>query len=284
MFYKNKNYMKPIQFAKPFMAIVLICLTFIACKKDSYTTAPPTLLKSWNVILNAKFENPAPAGRTETGTASLELYSDSTLKYTVTVTGLASGDVLNAAHIHVGNAITNGAVVLGFNPTFVNGVATATISLRKSLADSIINATTDFYVNVHSTQVGSGLIRGQIDNPVTFATDVAMSGSQEVPAVTTTATGVALLRLTADKTLYGRVTISNLEAGDALTAAHIHTGATGTNGSVIVGLISGSTDFGLPLKITGISDANIALIQTGQVYVNAHSTRYGDGIVRGQIR
>ncbi len=276
--------MKTLQIAKSFLAIVLVCLSLIACKKNADTTVPPTLLKSWNVLLNAKFENPAPAGRTETGTAKLELYSDSTLKYTVTVTGLATSDALTAAHIHVGNAITNGAVVLGFNPTFVNGVATATISLRKSLADSIINATTDFYVNVHSTQVGSGLIRGQIDNPVTFATDVAMTGTQEVPAVTTTATGVALLRLTSDKTLYGRVTISNLEVGDVLSAAHIHTGATGTNGGVIVALISGSADFGLPLKITGISDANIALIQTGQVYVNAHSSRFPGGIVRGQIR
>ena len=276
--------MKPLQIAKPFLAIALICLSFAACKKDSVTTVPPTLLKSWNVILSAKFENPAPAGRTETGTAMLELYSDSTLKYSVSVTGLASGDALNAAHIHVGNAITNGGVILSFNPTFTGSTATATVNLRKSLSDSILNATTDFYVNVHSTQVGSGLLRGQIDNPVIFATDVTMVGTQEVPSVTTTATGVALLRLTNDKTLFARVTISNLEAGDVLSAAHIHTGATGTNGGVIVGLISGSTDFGLPLKITGISDANIALIQTGQVYVNAHSTRYGGGIVRGQIR
>ena len=276
--------MKPLQIAKPFLAIALICLTFTACKKDSVTIVPPKLLKSWNVVLNAKFENPAPAGRTETGTAMLELYSDSTLKYTVTVNGLASGDALTSAHIHVGNPVINGSVILDFKPTFTGGSASATLSLRKSLQDSILNATTDFYVNVHSTQVGSGLLRGQIDNPVTFATDVSMVGTQEVPAVTTTATGVALLRLTSDKTLFGRVTISNLEAGDVLTAAHIHTGATGTNGGVIVGLISGSTDFGLPLKITGISDANIALIQTGQVYVNAHSTRYGGGIVRGQIR
>ncbi len=277
--------MKPLQIAKPFLAIALFCLSFTACKKDSVTVTPPTLLKHFDVVLNAKFEVPvAPAGRTETGTASLDIYSDSTLKYTVTVTGLATSDALTAAHIHVGDAITSGSVILGFNPTFTNGVATATINLRKSLADSIINATTDFYVNVHSTQVGGGLVRGQIDNPVIFATDVAMSGTNEVPAVTTTATGIAILRMTADKTLLAKVTISNLEAGDVLSAAHIHTGATGTNGSVIVGLISGSANFGLPLKITGISDANIALIQTGQVYVNAHSTRYGGGIVRGQIR
>ncbi len=284
MFDKTKNIMKPLQIAKPFLAIALICLTFSACKKDTVTTVPPTLLKSWMVNLSSKFENPAPAGRTETGMAMLDLYSDSTLKYTINVTGLASSDVLNAAHIHVGNAITNGAVILNFNPTFTSGTATATVNLRKSLSDSLRNATTDFYVNVHSTQVGSGLIRGQLENPVTFATDVAMVGTQEVPAVTTTATGVALIRLTTDKTLFARVTVTGLETTDALTAAHIHTGATGVNGGVIVALIAGSTDFGLPLKITGISDANIALIQTGQVYVNAHSVVRPGGVVRGQIR
>ncbi len=277
--------MKSLQTAKSFLALALFFLIFSACKKDSVTIVPPTLLKSWMVTLNTKFENPAPAGRTETGMAMLDLYSDSTLKYTITVTGLASGDALVAAHIHVGNAITNGGVILSFNPTFSGGSATATVNLRKSLSDSILNATTDFYVNVHSTQVGSGLLRGQIDNPVIFATDVALSGANEFPTpVVTTATGVALLRLTTDKNLFARVTISNLEVGDALTASHIHTGATGTTGGVIVGLIAGSTDFGLPLKITGISDANIALIQTGSVYVNVHSTRYGGGIVRGQIR
>lgn len=273
-----------MQISKSILAIILISLTFSACKKDYVTVVPPTLLKSWMINLSSKFENPAPAGRSETGMAMLDLYSDSTLKYTINVTGLASGDVLNAAHIHVGNAVTNGAVVLSFNPTFTSGTATSTVNLRKSLSDSLINATSDFYVNVHSTQVGSGLIRGQVDNPVTFAIDVALSGSNEVPAVTTTATGLALLRLTTDKTLFAKITVNTLEATDALSAAHIHTGATGVNGAVIVPLAA-AADFALPfLKIPGVSDANIALIQTGQVYVNVHSTTKPGGIIRGQIR
>lgn len=270
---------------KTFLGLALFCLIFTACKKDPVIIVPPTLLKSWMVTLNSRFENPAPVGRTETGMAMLDLYSDSTLKYTITVTGLSSSDVVNAAHIHVGNAITNGGVILNLNPTFTSAAATATVNLRKSLSDSLINATADFYVNVHSTQVPSGIIRGQLDNPVTFATDVALSGANEVPIVTTTATGLALIRLTTNKTLFARITINTLEATDALAAAHIHTGAAGTNGGVIVGLASTLADFSLLfLRVNTVSDANIALIQTGLVYVNVHSTLRPGGVVRGQIR
>jgi len=277
--------MKKLQISKTILAIVLICITFSACKKDTVAVVPPTLIKSWMINLSARFEIPAPIGRAETGMAMLDLYSDSTLVYNITVTGLASNDVVNAAHIHVGNAISNGAVIVDFRPTFTSGSARGTVNVRKSFSDSLINATADFYVNVHSTQVASGIIRGQFENPVTFATDVALSGANEVPAVITTATGLALIRLTTNKTLFARITINALEATDALTAAHIHTGAAGTNGGVIVPLASSAADFVLPfLRIPSISDANIALIQTGLVYVNVHSTVRPGGVVRGQIR
>ena len=56
-------------------------------------------------------------------------------------------------------------------------------------------------------------------NPVTFAASVSLSGANEVPAVTTTATGVALLRITADNKLYSKITVTNLEANGAVDPA-----------------------------------------------------------------
>lgn len=261
-----------------------LCLLAGACSKSSTSTPAPTVVKHWDVAMNAKFEVPAPASRAETGTAVLDMYSDMTMKFTITVNGLAAGDQLTASHIHTGDPMTSGPVILGFNPTFTGGTATGQVPVRPTLADSIINGTADFYVNVHSNQVPGGLLRGQLDNPVTFAQDVVLAGANEVPAVTTTASGLALFRLTANKTLYAKYTVTGLEAGDVLTASHIHTGAAGANGAVIIPVCASAADFGKALKLPTLSDGNITLLTTGQVYANAHSTNHPGGIIRGQIR
>jgi len=253
-----------------------------SCSKDDAKPAP-TVVKHWDIVLNTKFENPAPAGRTETGTATLDLYSDNSFKYNVAVTGLAGGDALTASHIHFGDPATNGPVILNFNPAFTNNAATATITgLRQTLVDSILNGTV--YVNVHSTQFPGGLVRGQMDKTIDYAVDVALTGAAEVPAVTTTATGLALLRLMTDKTLYSKITVTGLEANDALTVAHIHGPAVaGVNAAVLQGLCANAADFGV-VKTNTLSDANVTALKTANVYVNAHTTLFPGGKIRGQIR
>lgn len=102
------------------IALLLTASIFFACKKNK--TAPPaaTLVKQWQLTLNTAFENPAPAGRTETGTATVELYDDNSLKYQITVNSLAAGDALTAAHIHWGDPVTNGPVIVNL-PTATDG-------------------------------------------------------------------------------------------------------------------------------------------------------------------
>ena len=188
--------MKKINLKSFLLSVSAACVCFSACTKNSDTTVAATVLKHWDVALNPKFELPGLASRTETGTASVDLMSDLTVKYTLTVVGLASTDVLSAGHIHVGDPVTSGAVILGFSPVFTNGIATGSVPLRSTLSDSLKNGYADFYVNIHSSQAPGGLMRGQLNNPVIYAVDVAMSGANENPAVTTTATGVTTLRLT----------------------------------------------------------------------------------------
>ena len=263
----------------------LACLILISsCSKDDNPATPPaTVVKHWDIIMNAKYENPAPAGRTETGTASLDLYSDNSFKYNIAITGLAAGDALTASHIHFGDAATNGPIILNFSPVFSSNAATATITgLRQTLVDSIQTGTV--YVNVHSTQFPGGLLRGQMDKTIDYAVDVALSGTNEVPAVNTTATGLALLRLMTDKTLYSKITVTGLEANDAFTVAHIHgPAAAGVNAAVLQGLCSSAADFGI-VKSNVLSDANVTALKTAAVYVNAHTTLFPGGKIRGQIR
>jgi hypothetical protein len=273
---------KKILYPALLCSATLFALT--ACKKDDPIIPAPTVVKEWTIPLSAKNENPSPAGRSETGNAALQLLSDNSLKYTINVTGLATGDALVAAHIHVGNVISNGAVILGLDPVFTGSTATGTLKdLRSTFIDSLKDNVNELYFNVHSTQVPGGLVRGQLNIGIDFAGDVLLSGANESPAVATTATGIALLRLTADKKLYSKVTITDLETGDALKFAHVHNGPAGVNGPVIINLCEKAEDFGTAKSAT-LDDANFSLLKTGTLYVNAHSVNHGGGIVRGQIR
>lgn len=270
-------------------AIVSITLLAISCSKDkNEIPAPPqpTIVKEWSIPLSAKNENPAPASRNETGTATLQLLSDNSLKYSITVTGLAASDALTAAHIHTGDVITNGGVILGFSPTFSGSTASGTITnVRTTFVDSLKNDVNELYFNVHSTQVGSGLVRGQLNTKLEMTADVVMNGANEVqtPAVVTNATGLGLARLTSNKKLYVKVTVSGLEANDALSAAHIHKGAAGTNGAILIGIYNSAAEFGT-VKVITVDDVMFASLKADALYFNAHSTTKPAGIIRGQIR
>lgn len=266
------------------LSIILLTTLVISCSKSDTTAPAPTIVKQWTIAMSAKNENPAPVSRTETGTAVLELLSDNSLKYTITVVGLTSGDAVVAAHLHVGNVITNGGVIQDLSPVFNGGTATGTVTnLRSTFVDSLKDDVNEIYINAHSSQVGSGLIRGQLNAKLDFVADVVLNGANEVPATTTTATGLALIRLTTAKQLYIKLTTTGIEAGDAFSAAHIHKAAIGVNGSVFVGFYSSNADFGTT-KISTVDDATITSLKADAIYVNAHSTTKPGGLIRGQIR
>lgn len=252
-----------------------------SCKHE--TLPPPTTVKKWdNILMKTIYEIPAPPNRTEEGELFLELLSDNSLKFDFHIHNLTPGDVLTAAHVHPGDAGTAGGVLINFAPTFVGGGATGTVAnLRQGQIDTLL--TMPVYFNVHSTQFPGGLVRGQLDKKIEFAMDIPLSGTNEVPAVSTTATGLATLRLTDDKTLYSTITVSNLESDDTLNVAHIHRGATGINGPVRIFLAASLADFGVQ-KTAQLPDSLYAMLRNDATYVNAHTRRRPGGKVRGQIR
>ena len=267
----------------PLGAMALLMAGFIttsSCNNDDDPDNSPILL--FEIPLSTKMENPAPPGRSETGLLTMQLYADNTLRYNFKVDNLASGDALTMAHFHTGDPVTNGPVILPF-PAWSGNTASGTITLRQSLADSLKNSSNDIYFNVHSDQYPGGLVRGTVNSDLLLAETITMSGVNEVPPVVTTATGVALLRLTVDRKLYSKVTVSNMPTGDALTMAHIHRGTTGENGEVLVPLAASAADFGIS-KMTQLDEATAASLRNESLYVNAHSTTWPNGVIRGQIR
>ena len=272
-----------IKFPQLGFACLAITLAFTACTKDQIAMAPK-VVKEWTIPLSTTYQNPAIAGRSETGTVMLKLLSDNSLAYTLSVTGLAYGDELVAAHIHTGNVAANGPVILPIDPVFTGSTATGVIlNLRSSFADSLKSDLNELYFNIHSKQSPGGLVRGQLNVGIKFAADVVLSCNNQVPMTSTMTTGLSLLRLTTDKKLYSKLIVNNLAYGDNLLYAHIHKGAAGANGPVIINLAETAADFGV-IKMFVLTDVNITSLTTEQVYVNVHSTNFPGGIIRGQIR
>lgn len=121
-------------------------------------------------------------------------------------------------------------------------------------------------------------------NGTIWVMTVHLAGTNEVPSNSTGATGIAILRLTNDKVLHSKVIVDVPEGVGTLTASHIHQGAAGINGPVRIFLCHNADEFGLNIA-TPLTDAQYTILTTAEhLYVNAHSTVYPGGLVRGQIR
>ena len=109
---------------------------------------------------------------------------------------------------------------------------------------------------------------------------VTLSGANEVPPVTTSATGSGTVTVGADCSVSARITVSGMTA----TAAHIHEGAAGANGGVIVPFVKeGDNTFVAPPGAR-MNEAQCAAYKAGRTYVNVHSAKFPPGEIRAQLR
>jgi hypothetical protein len=116
---------------------------------------------------------------------------------------------------------------------------------------------------------------------VASATDVKvmLSGSQEVPVVTTGASGSGTITVADDGSVSGSV----MTTGIAGTAAHIHMAAAGQNGPVAIPLTkSGDGVWAVPAGAK-LTEAQVAAFKAGKLYVNVHSDANKGGEIRGQL-
>jgi len=108
---------------------------------------------------------------------------------------------------------------------------------------------------------------------------VNLSGAEEVPSVSVPGSGSGSFMIGADGTVSGSVTTTGVQG----TAAHIHIGARGTNGPVIIPLTKSGDTYSAPAGAK-LNDAQMQAFKAGNLYVNVHTARNKGGEVRAQLR
>lgn len=112
-----------------------------------------------------------------------------------------------------------------------------------------------------------------------LAADLKLSGDNEVPPVKTSATGTGSFTVAADGVVSGSVKTTGITG----TAAHIHAGAAGKNGPVVVPLAKGGEgEWKVPAG-SKLTDAQMKQHKAGELYVNVHSAANKDGEIRAQL-
>jgi CHRD domain len=115
-----------------------------------------------------------------------------------------------------------------------------------------------------------------------FAADVkvTLTGAEETPPVTTTATGTGAITIAADKSVSGTIKT----AGIVGTVAHIHVGAPGQSGPPIVTLDKTAEGVWAVPAGSKLTDEQYASFKAGNLYVNVHSAEHKPGEIRGQLK
>ena len=261
----------------------LIMLTACGSSSDDDDTTPPPQVtfqasESFDVMINGKQEVPM-SGSEQMATATVEV--DETLMQIRATLDVSEVEGFTAAHIHQGPIGKNGDVAFAFTEASDGSYEIVETDVTDAqIADLFAG---QWYINVHTEAFEAGELRGQIVNDNTSIITFKLSGSQEVPAVSTDAMGYGYATYnSASSELVLRAVTMNVENA---TAAHIHTGRIGTNGDVFVGLVQDTEDMNtwMTPEDTMVDSETLEVLLSGGHYVNVHTPDVESGELRGQI-
>lgn len=113
------------------------------------------------------------------------------------------------------------------------------------------------------------------------ALTVPLSGAQEVPPVKTSGSGTGTITVGSDGAVNASITTQGLNNA---VAAHIHEGAAGANGPVIVPLTKKGDNQWASDANAKFTPSQFEAYKAGRTYFNVHTPQNKGGEIRGQIR
>jgi hypothetical protein len=109
---------------------------------------------------------------------------------------------------------------------------------------------------------------------------VNLTGAEETPPVTTSASGTGTISIAADKTVRGTIKTAGIDG----TVAHIHVGAPGESGPPIITLSKSADGVWSVPAGAKLTDEQYASFKAGKLYVNIHSAEHKPGEIRAQLK
>jgi hypothetical protein len=252
---------------KPMRKTILLAFVLLSC------LASAAVAQVAIVQLTGANESPGPGASGGFGLAGLRI-EGTTISFTIMVQGIATP---TASHIHRGAAGVAGPIVVTLATSFPSNVATGTASASADLIDEIRRNPGGFYVNVHNAAFPNGAIRGQI-TPGVFS---VLTGANEFPGPgDPDGFGMAVFYNQGGGTSYAIL----VQGIGAPNASHLHRGAPGVAGPVVITLASS-----FPNNLaTGSFTASNALSNEFianplNFYVDVHNAEFPDGAIRGPV-
>ncbi|MEL6634448.1 MAG: CHRD domain-containing protein [Bacteroidota bacterium] len=222
---------------------------------------------------------------------------DNILQVSGSFAGLGSPFNTNiGAHLHRGYAGQNGGVEVALTPVLSSGdssgiFATDANTFLTTPAIEGLIAGRELYVNIHSTNVPSGELRGQVLPEGNFFLYQLLSGTQEVDPVFTTANGAGYFEVRGDELVYtGSFQGLNSGFNEAIAGgAHLHSGSAGQNGGIRYLLsteLNAAQDTGFFRADSNTFATNPGITDTLRqrgLYTNIHTDDIPSGELRGQL-
>ena len=222
----------------------------------------------------------------EIGTAAIRMnYTFDTLWYDAQMNGLTGA--ITGAHFHDGAINVSGAVITGIPTTDINGNVISGMLTGSSLTYALTHAMLEgnVYLNIHTAANPNGEVRGQVYRTFREGYTYHLNGAQEVPQVTSGASGTGMVSIDRDQTNAHYMMV--VDALTGYSGAHFHNAVAGQTGGVFYDLSSMYSNggiFGYWLDTdpnTMFTAAMSNKFRKDSVYVNIHTMTNMNGEVRG---
>jgi len=259
------------------LAVVVLSAVVGFVAANAQTQRSPT--RVFRVILAGETETPT-GDPVATGSATISLRAGQPkVCYQLTARDLSGR--ASAAHIHKGAVGVAGPVVIPLKTPNAAGKSSGCAKASRALVKAILARPSRYYVNVHTGEFPAGAIRAQLvgARPVLGTIlRLQLQGTSEPNA-----SGTAVLRIRKD----AGVVCYRLHAANVTLptiAAHIHKGAAGVNGPVVVPFSAPGADgtsSGCTTSTAAVIDDILA--NRAGFYVNVHTKEHPGGAIRAQL-
>jgi len=221
------------------------------------------------------------------GVGSFILYAiDQEFEYSLNVRDISPTD----AHFHGASATATGPIIKDINLNNNGAGGEWFGDDAQPLTDSLITEMIkeNIYVNIHTSTVLAGEIRGQLELETALPLGAYIVGSNQVPPNSSIHSGTAIMDLDNSRTTLNYDIVLSIITDEMISEAHIHSAGAGLIGGVVKTLeFTNGRATGTWISddaTEALTESLVDELLSGRFYVDVHTPLFPDGELRGQIQ